>query len=156
MLKRLSIISVLFIILFVSGSFAEVGKEKIKGPIVVTSETLLADNKANTALFETNVVAKTADMTLYADKMLVHYTENGGEITIIEATGNIKLHKSTRLITSKEAVYYAKEDKIIFKGEPKAVDGDNVVTGATITYFINDDRSSVQGPKVILKNKKDK
>jgi len=155
MLKRLFIISFLFVILCSSNSFSESSKEKVKGPIVVTSETLLADNKANTALFEKNVIARTTDMTLYADKMLVYYTENGGDITKIEANGHTKLLKNSRIITSKEATYFSKEDKVIFTGEPRAVDGENVVTGTKITYFITDDRSFVENSKVFLKNKKD-
>ncbi|OGW33424.1 MAG: hypothetical protein A2X59_05080 [Nitrospirae bacterium GWC2_42_7] len=154
MLKRLSIISFLFAILFVSNSFSEEGKEKVKGPIVVTSETLLADNKANTALFEKNVIARTTDITLYANKMLVHYTEAGGEITTIEATGNIKLLKNSRVITSKQATYFSKEDKVVFTGEPRAVDGENVITGTKITYFISNDRSFVENSKVFINNKK--
>lgn len=155
MLKRLSIISFIFVILLVSNSFSEGEKEKVKGPIVVTSETLVADNKANTALFEINVIARTTDITLYADKMLVHYTEAGGDITTIEATGNIRLLKNSRIITSKEATYFSKEDKVVFTGEPRAVDGENVITGSKITYFITDDLSRVEDSKVFINNKKD-
>ncbi|MDA8077495.1 MAG: hypothetical protein M0Z79_01020 [Nitrospiraceae bacterium] len=127
---------------------------KIKGPIRVTSETLTADNKAHTAFFEKNVVARTGEMTIYADTMLVHYTDGSGEVTRIDAAGNVRLHKGTRIITSREAVYLAAEDKVVFTGDPKAVDGENVVTGAVMTYFITDDRSIVEKSRVLLKNKK--
>ena len=110
---------------------AEEQKMKVKGPINITSETLTADNKARTALFEGNVVAKTTDMTIYSDKMLVFYKEGSGDVTKIESTGNVRLLKGTRLITSQNAVYYADEDKVVFTGEPRAMDGENVVTGAS-------------------------
>ncbi len=128
---------------------------KVKGPIRVTSEMLTADNKAHTALFEKNVVAKTGEMIIYADTMLVHYTEGSGEVTRIDATGNVRLHRGTRIITSREAVYLAAEDKVVFTGDPKAVDGENVVTGTVMTYFITDDRSIVEKSRVLLKNKKE-
>ncbi len=137
-------------------SFSEETKAQVKGPITVTSETLTSDNKAHTALFERNVVAKTTDMTIHADKMLVFYKENTGDVTKIEATGNVKLYKNNRVITSQKAVYYAPEDKVVFTGEPKAVDGENVVTGSVMTYYIADDRSLVENSKVFLKNKKGK
>jgi lipopolysaccharide export system protein LptA len=131
-------------------------RPNVKGPITVTSETLTTDNKAHTALFEKNVVAKTPDMSMAADKMLIFYKEDGGDVTKIEASGNVKLIKDSRAITARDAVYYADEDKVVFTGEPKAIDGDNVVTGTTMTYLIKEDRSRVENSKVFLKNKKEK
>ena len=155
MLKQFFIISVLSVLLYSSGASAGEQKMQTKGPINVTSETLTSDNKAHTALFEGKVVAKTTDMTIYADKMLVFYREGSGDVTKIESTGNVRLLKGGRLITSKMAVYYADEDKVVFTGEPRAEDGENVVTGTTMTYYISQDRSYVEKSKVFLKNKKD-
>ena len=69
---------------------AESVKGRTKGPITVTSESLSADNKAHTATFEKNVVARTTDMTIYADTMVVHYKEDGGKVTKIEAAGRVR------------------------------------------------------------------
>ena len=88
-------------------------------------------------MFEKNVVAKTTDLTIYSDKMLVYYKEDGGTVTKIEATGNVKVLRESRIITSKSAIYYADEEKVVFTGEPRAMDGDNVVTGTKITYFMD-------------------
>lgn len=156
MLKRLLIINFLLIIIPATNTFTQDTKPGIRGPIVVTSETLTADNNAHTALFERNVVAKTTDMTIYADTMLVYYRENSGDVTKIESSGNVRVLRNTRIITSQKAVYHADEDKVIFTGDPRAVDGENVVTGTKMTYFISDDRSFVENSKVFLKNKKDK
>ena len=155
MLKRLLTISVLFLALPLLLN-AEDQKARIKGPINITSETLTADNKAHTALFENNVVAKTTDLTIHSDKMLVYYKEDGGTVTKIESTGNVKVLRESRIITSKSAIYYADEEKVIFTGEPRAMDGDNVVSGTKITYFMGNDRFQVENSKVILKSKKDR
>lgn len=152
------IASIVLLTLLSVRAFAETPKpsnQEVRGPITVTSETLTADSKAHTALFEKNVVARTTNMTIHADTMLVFYKENGGEVTRIDATGHVKLYKDTKLITSEKAVYFADEDKVVFTGEPRATDGDNVVTGTTMTYFIGADRSYVEHSKVFLKNKKD-
>jgi lipopolysaccharide export system protein LptA len=125
---------------------------KIRGPIIITSETLTADNKAHTALFEKKVVAKTTDLTIEADRMLVFYTEAGGDVTKIEATGDVRVFRDSRIITSKSATYFAREEKVLFTGEPRAMDGENVVTGTKITYFMTDDRFLVENSKVILKS----
>ncbi len=156
MLKQLSIISIILLFVLAAHSHAESEKAKVKGPITITSESLTADNKAHTALFEKNVVAKTTDLTIQADKMLVFYREEGGEVTKIEATGNVKVLREARIITSKSATYFADEEKVIFTGEPRAMDGDNVVSGTKMIYFMVDDRFLVENSKVILKSKKDR
>ena len=156
-MSRLLLILSLFLILAVpGGAFAEEAKTKVKGPITITSESLTADNKEHTALFEKNVVAKTTDMTIHADWMLVYYKEQGGDVTKIEAKGNVKVYQEAKVITANEMVYFADEEKVVFTGSPRAIDGDNVVTGTKITYYTRDDRSVVENSKVILKNKQNK
>ncbi|MFN3481086.1 MAG: LptA/OstA family protein [Thermodesulfovibrionales bacterium] len=144
------LLSVVYIFIFLS---IATGEDKLlgsKGPVVITSTTLTADNKARTALFEGSVIAKSENMTLYSDSMLVYYTETG-KITKIEATGHIKLIKGERVITSDSAIYLAGEEKVIFTGEPRAMEGSSIVTGTKMTYFLNDDRSIVENSKVIIK-----
>jgi len=155
MLKLFLIISIFFLFLPAIQASAENRKTNIKGPITITSETLTADNKAHTALFEKSVVAKTTDLTIQADIMLVFYKEDGGDVTKIEATGNVRVLREARIITSKAAIYYAGEEKVLFTGEPRAMDGDNVVSGTKIIYFIDDDRFFVENSRVILKSKKE-
>ena len=156
-MSRLLLILSLFLILAVpGGAFAEEAKTKVKGPITITSESLTADNKEHTALFEKNVVARTTDMTIHADWMLVYYKEQGGDVTKIEAKGSVKVYQEAKVITANEMVYFADEEKVVFTGSPRAIDGDNVVTGTKITYYTRDDRSVVENSKVILKNKQDK
>jgi lipopolysaccharide export system protein LptA len=124
--------------------------KKIKGPIVITSQMLTADNKARTALFERSVVARTPDITLYADKMLVYYEKDTGNVIRIDAEGKVKVIKEQRIITSNEAIYYADNEQVIFTGEPRAVEGENVVTGTKMVYFMDEDRFLVEDSKVIL------
>ncbi len=129
--------------------------QKIKGPITITSERLTADNQTHTALFENSVVARTTDMTIYADRMLVYYDKDTGSVTKIDTAGGVKLIKGNSVITSKEATYYADEEKVTFTGEPRAVEGENVITGSKMTYLLNEDRFLVEGSKVILIKKKE-
>jgi lipopolysaccharide export system protein LptA len=130
-------------------------QSKIKGPVVITSDMLTADNKAHTALFEKSVIAKTTDMTIYADRMLVYYQEGTGDVTRIDSEGNVKVIKGDRVITSHEATYLADGDKAIFTGDPRAVQGENVVTGKKMTYLMSDDRFLVEDSKVFLTKKKE-
>lgn len=155
MLKQLLLTSIFSLCVLLSPSVAENKKANVKGPITITSETLTADNKAHTALFEKNVLAKTTDLTIHADKMLVFYKEDGGDVTKIEATGNVKVLRESRIITAKSATYFADEEKVVFNGEPRAIERDNIVSGTKMIYFLGDDRFLVENSKVILKTKKD-
>ena len=132
---------------------AESEVKGIKGPIVITSENLTADNTAHTALFERSVVARTKEMTVYADKMLVYSDKDSGDVTRIEASGNVRLIKGNRIVTSRDATYFADEDKVVFTGDPKAVEDGNVITGKKMTYLIHEDRFFVEGSKVFLTKK---
>lgn len=154
MSRQLFISSLIILFLLSTYVFSEEKALKIKGPIIITSERLTTDNKAHTALFENSVIARTTDMVLHADRMLVYYHEDTGNITTIEAAGNIKLIRGKRVITSKEATYYAEAEKVIFTGDPRAVEGENVVTGSKMTYSLNEDRFFVEDSKVFLQKKR--
>ncbi|MDX9714774.1 MAG: LptA/OstA family protein [Dissulfurispiraceae bacterium] len=125
-------------------------------PVVITSSTLSADNKARVAVFEGSVVAKKGEMTMFSDRMTVYYSDeqSGSSITKIDSEGHVKVIKGDRVITSRAALYLAEPDeRIIFTGEPRASEGQNVVTGTKMTYFIKDDRSIVENSKVFIVNK---
>ncbi len=127
--------------------------KKEKKSIIITSETLTADNKNSTAIFEGSVVAKTDDITMYSDKMTVFYDNTRNKVTRIHALGRVKVHKEEKALFSDEATYLEDEEKIIFTGNPKAVDGENVISGTQIIFYLKDDRAEVQGSRVVLQNK---
>jgi lipopolysaccharide export system protein LptA len=149
------IITLLIFLSLAASAFSEEQVKKIKGPVIITSEMLTADNKARTALFERSVVARTTDLTMYADRILVYYDKDTGNVTQLDAEGGVKVVKENRVITSREAVYYSDGEKVVFTGEPRAVEGENVVTGKKMTYLMNEDRFLVEGSKVFLTQKKE-
>lgn len=142
-----------FVSCFATNIFADSAAKRIRGPITITSGMLTADNQARTALFEQSVVARAADFTIWADRMLVHYDRDTGNVQRIDVSGAVKVTMANRIITSRDAVYYAGEERIVFTGEPRALEGENVVTGAKMTYFMNEDRFIVEGSKVFLSNR---
>jgi len=156
MLKPFSIIrSFLYLLIVFNASFASsLGESEKKEPVIITSQTLTADNKNNTAVFEGTVVAKSGDIAMYSDKMTVFYSEAEKKIAKIHAVGHVKVHKKDTALFSDEAVYLNDDEKIIFTGNPKAVEGENVITGTQIIFYIKDDRAVVQGSRVILQNTK--
>lgn len=156
MLKQFIIVSSLILIALYGSAIAEpVVRKTEKKPIVITSETLTADSKNNTAVFEGSVVAKTDDITMYSDAMTVFYDNAESKVNKIHAVGNVKVINKSRALFSEDAVYIESEEKIILSGNPKIIEGENVITGRRITFFLKDERAEVEGSRVILQNKKD-
>jgi lipopolysaccharide export system protein LptA len=58
--------------------------------------------------------------------------------------------KEKRVITAREATYFSGEEKVVFTGEPRAAEGENVITGKTMTYLMKEDRFIVEGSKVFI------
>jgi lipopolysaccharide export system protein LptA len=155
MSKQFFIVSFVLSALLVhlTASAADLLDKKGKKPIIITSESLTADSKNSTAIFEGSVVAKTEDITMYSDKMTVYYDNSRNKVEKIHALGHVKVNKEEKAIFSDEATYIEKDNKIIFTGNPKAVDGENVISGTQIIFYLNDDRAEVQSSRVVLQNK---
>jgi lipopolysaccharide export system protein LptA len=110
-------------------AFSKEAVKKTKEPVVVTSKMLTIDNENNTAVFEHSVVAETPEMTLYADKMYIFYNQDTRTIKRIDALGGVKVIEKDRVITADEATYYARDERVIFKGDLKVVEGKRVISG---------------------------
>jgi len=124
-------------------------------PVVITSESLTADKQDNSAVFEGSVTAKTGDITMLADKMTVIYDNTGKQIDMIHAVGKVKVYNTEKTIFSNKAVFMNNDEKIIFSGNTKLVEGKNIITGTEITFFIKDSRAIVKGSRMILQNEQE-
>jgi lipopolysaccharide export system protein LptA len=114
-------------------------------PITIKSNELSTDSKSRTATFTGKVSARQGDMTIYADKLVVRYKEDGGDVEKVEATGGVRIVQGDRLATAREAVYLSSEQRIVLTGDPKVFQGENTISGKVITYFVNEERSVVTG-----------
>jgi lipopolysaccharide export system protein LptA len=118
-------------------------------PITIKSNDLSADNKGKTAIFSGKVVAKQGDITIFCDKMMVYYGNTQGDVDKIEADGNVRVVQENRTGSAAHAVYESRQGKITLTGgNPKVMQGTDTVSGEIITYFIDDQRSSVSGGRV--------
>lgn len=114
-------------------------------PLKIKSDTLHADNEKNTATFEGKVVARQGDMTLYADRLVISYSPVGRDLSRVEAFGNVRILQGNRQASGAHAVYDPKKASIVLDGSPKVVQGEDVITGTLITYYLNEQRSEVTG-----------
>ncbi len=125
-------------------------KDRSNLPITIKSAQLSADNKGRTAIFTGKVVAKQGDVTIYSDKLTIYYGDknNGdkkGEVEKIEADGNVRILQENRIGLASHAVYESKAGRIVLSGNPRprVMQGSNTITGKTITYLIDDEKSIV-------------
>jgi lipopolysaccharide export system protein LptA len=124
------------------------GKER--EPIIITSNSMEADNLGDTVTFTGNVTLKKDGMTLTSDSMVVSYDAQSRGIREINAFGNVVIHKDSRVAYSNKAAYYSRDEKIVLTGDPRIVENENQLGGETITLFMRDERSVVEGGKILF------
>jgi lipopolysaccharide export system protein LptA len=128
-------------------AFAADHKDRSNLPITIKSNEMAADNKGKTAIFTGKVVAKQGDVTIYADRLTINYSDKKNDVEKIEADGNVRIIQENRIGTASHAVYESTQGRITLTGNPKVTQGTDTMSGNTITYFIDDDRSEVSsGP----------
>jgi len=121
------------------------GKDRSGLPISIKSNQMSADNMGKTAVFSGKVMARQGDVTIYADKMTINYGDEKGEVEKIEADGNVRIVQENRIGFASHALYESKQGRITLTGNPKVTQGADSITGATITYLIDEDKSFVSG-----------
>jgi lipopolysaccharide export system protein LptA len=153
MSKRCFRNSVLLVLsLFLAGAAAE-GAGPAEGkrePIVITSDSMKAAELDDTVEFVGNVTLKKEGMTLYSDKVTVFYDTRTKGIREIEAQGNVVVRKEGRVAHAGRAQYYSSDEKIVLTGEARILENENEIGGDRITLFMRDDRSVVEGGKVLF------
>ena len=114
-------------------------------PIYIKSDQLLTDTAHGTATFSGKVTARQGDLALYADRMVVHYDSTGGSVERVVCTGTVRIVQKSRTGTAGAALYDNKQGKIVLTVNPKVFQGEDMVSGSVITYYLADQKSVVTG-----------
>lgn len=128
---------------------AEPGKTA-DAPIVITADRMEAEKLGTSVTFIGNVLLKKEDMTLSSDRMVVLYDPGTKDISEIDASGHVVVRKDGRIALSQKAFYYSREEKIVLSGEARIIENEKEIGGEKITFYMRDDRSVVEGGKVLL------
>jgi len=112
-------------------------------PIKIKSDKLFADNERKMATFTGNVAARQGDLTIYADKLVVSYADDNGEVSSAEVFGNVRILQGERRAQSDHAVYDAQKATIVLDGNPKVFQNSDTISGKVITYYLDQDKSEV-------------
>lgn len=116
-------------------------------PIHITSDTVEANQKQNMITFKGNVVAKQGDTTLYANTLIIYYDPNTQKLKEVVATGNVKLVQLNRRATGQRAMFYQDSNKVVLDGEAVVREGENVIRGERLIFYVNEERTVMEGKK---------
>jgi lipopolysaccharide export system protein LptA len=125
---------------------AEREKEDRSQPVTVDSDRMERFGKESLVIFSGSVVARQNNSVQYADRMEVYLDEKGDRILRTVSTGNVRIiTKDCRTGTARRAEYYDLEQRVVLLGGARVWQDDNVVSGESITIYLSQDRSVVQG-----------
>jgi lipopolysaccharide export system protein LptA len=116
-------------------------------PIDITSSQLEANLKSHTVIFKGNVVAKQGDVVLYCDTLTAYYDAKDKNITMIVATGDVKITKKDMIATGDEAVFDNVKKLLTLTGSPRIWQAKNIIEGTKIVFYLGTDRIFVEGAK---------
>jgi lipopolysaccharide export system protein LptA len=114
-------------------------------PIEIGSDSVEAEQKQNKVTFKGNVIAKQGEITLYTDTLTVLYNQATKKIKEIRGVGNVKIVQLDRRVTSHQATFHQDENKVVLEGEVVVREGENVVRGDRVIYYLNEEKAVVEG-----------
>jgi lipopolysaccharide export system protein LptA len=125
------------------------------GAVVIEANSLEIDNARKIIIFNGSVQAKKDDMTINCEEMRLYYNERSSdgaegkrsiEIDKIVATEKVRIRRSDEgMATAEKAVYFQDGEKVVLTGNPMVKQGSDFVEGSTITLFLKEKRSIVEG-----------
>lgn len=157
-IRRPALLHTIFftLLLAICGPISGYGND---APIHIEANKMTSTEKTNSVLFTGEVDAKQGDVRIRSDEMTVYYTQKDpkakktkkGEKTASQQVekliciGNVEITRGEWLGTSKKMIYLSKERQVILTNNAKAWQGQNMVSGDKIIYYLDEGRSEVVG-----------
>ena len=130
-------------------------------PIHITSDTMTYDTNKNMVVFQGNVEVEREDFRLWS-AVLTLYLKSAdqpadkartdtqpaletGDLDHIVAEKNVRFRYNTQTGTAQKATYTVDDALLVLEGNPVIRDGENSITGERIRYYMNENRSEVDG-----------
>lgn len=136
---------VVFLSLFIQMSFAVTNESDFNivtlstNGTLVTSKSLLLDQKEGKAIFDGNVCVEDKELTIKTDRLIIYFTKDY-EIIKIEALGNVVISREEFKATSKKAEFEVETGKVVLTGSPRVTRQEDTLSGETITFWRKEDR----------------
>lgn len=123
-------------------------KDERTQPVTVDADRMERFGKEGLVVFTGNVIARQDNSVQYAERMEVYLDEKGDRILRTVSTGSVRIVTADcRTGTARRAEYHELEQRVVLVGDARVWQGDNVVSGETITMYLAQDRSVVQAGK---------
>ena len=119
-------------------------------PIEITADALEVRQAESIAIFEGDVVAGQGTLRLTATRVEVFYDAEAdnpetGAITRLMATGGVFISNGAETAQGQQAEYNVAEGKIAMSGSVVLTQGQNVISGDTLTIDLNQGQGRVAG-----------
>ncbi len=123
-------------------------------PINIEADRMISQEEKNSVVFMGNVDASQGQVTIRTDKMTIYYKPNNPKKAKSQAqqvdkmicVGKVKVTQEDWLGTGDRMEYFADARKVVLQGNSKAWRGQNMVSGKSITYYLDEKRSEVESP----------
>lgn len=137
--------------------------KKSNGPVHVEADRMESLQNENAVEFTGRVVAKQDNLIIHSDRMIVYYLSEEEKARLpagdtrrmkkLYATGHVELQNEGWIATSDNMEYFEQERKVFLTGHAKAWQDNNIVTGESITLYLDQgksivDRSQKKGERV--------
>ena len=116
-----------------------------KDPIFITADWMEADQTKNSITYKGRVVTVQKDMTMRSETLTAYYDPETKQMRQIIAEGKVNATQGDRVATGEKAVFDDKSKTVTLTGSPVMRQGNNQVSGAKVIYFVEQDRSIVEG-----------
>ena len=131
-------------------------------PVDVTADSMEYSADKNTVVFHGNVEAIRGDFKMWSDKLTLMLKSKGnkdekpakkansmanaaGDLDRVIAEKNVRFKNGAQHGTSDKATFFAQKNILVLEGDPVLHDGDNSIRGNVIRYFLNENRSVIEG-----------
>ena len=103
----------------------------------VTADEFVVNEGANEAVFSGNVVVKQPDLTVWANKVVVHYGAGGpSDLKDFEAIGNVRIQQPDQSATGDRGVYNPGTKILKLRGNVVVTNESGTVSGPELVIDI--------------------
>ncbi|SDM01940.1 lipopolysaccharide export system protein LptA [Geoalkalibacter ferrihydriticus] len=144
-MKRWAVLRGMFALLVaVATAFVSVAGATDEMPIEITSERMEVLSAPRRVVFSGEVVARQADVVMYADQMKVFFREGEDTVSRILAESRVRIVQGERTATGEAGVFFRDEGIVVLTGDPRVYQGKDFVEGDEITVYLEEERSVVK------------
>lgn len=125
-------------------------------PVDITADSMVYDADKNNVVFQGKVEATRGDFKMWSEMLTLYLKSDdkekkgpagmeGGDLDRIVAEKNVRFKNGPQTGTASKATYFAGRNILVLEGNPILHDGDNSIRGSVIRYFVDENRSVVEG-----------